>query len=396
MVFHPEADFIERNPRMSGPRILFLVHHPIEDASSRYRIYQFIPKLEMEGFTCDVRPFTTAKLFHAIRRGGNLPLKLSHTLFATIRRALELSRLGSYDLVLIHREAFPFFSPLVEKAIMKRHPKVVFSFDDAVYVGHDRSTMHYSWLYRFKYGAGIDKVIQNAALVIAGSPVLANYARKYNDNIAVMPTVVDLERYPFTLPQERLDRTITVGWYGSNSTSQYLDMIVPALQRLAAAYPGKVRFRFYGDHRLSLPLPDFQAFPFRLETEIQDLQSMDIGLMPLPDTAWTRAKCAFKAIQYMALGMPTVLTPIGMSGELVQHGENGLHATTVDEWFEALSRLVSDLHLRQRIALAGRKTIEEQYSLQRWAPRFANLMRTIMEEKPMEPYGVPLRQETSA
>lgn len=380
---------------MLGRKILFLVHHPIEDASSRYRIYQFIPQLEAEGFVCDVRPFTTTKLFRAIRQGGNLPIKLSHTLYATVRRALEVLHVASYDLVFIHREAFPFFSPLVEQVIIRRHPKVLFSFDDAVYVGHDRRSMQYSWLYRFKYGSGIEKIIQEATLVIAGSPVLADYATRFTDRIAVVPTVVDLARYPFNVPQQQADGSITIGWYGSNSTSQYLEKILPALQRLAEAHPGKCHFRFYGDHRLSLPLPNFQAFPFRLKTEIQDLQSMDIGLMPLPDTPWTRAKCAFKAIQYMALGIPTVLTPIGMSADLVQHGENGMHATTVNEWFDTLTRLVSDLPLRRRISLAGRKTIEHEYSLQRWAPEFSSLIRAVIEGESLEPYQIASERKAS-
>jgi glycosyltransferase involved in cell wall biosynthesis len=235
-----------------------------------------------------------------------------------------------------------------------------------------------------------------AALVIAGSSELADYASRYTDRISIVPTVVDLERFVFTLPQQRADGRVTVGWYGSNSTSQYLHCIVPALQRLAASHPGKIRFRFFGDPGLSIDLPDFQALPFRLETEIQDLQAMDIGLMPLPDTPWTRAKCAFKAIQYMALGIPTVVTPIGMAGDLVQHGENGLHATTVDEWVGALDRLIADLPLRQSLALAGRKTIEEQYSLQRWAPRFTSLLRTVIEDRPTQSYPVALHQEADA
>jgi glycosyltransferase involved in cell wall biosynthesis len=381
---------------MSRPKILFLTHHPIEDASSRYRIYQFLPNLEAEGFDCDVCPFTTSGLLRAIRCGGSLSLKISHTLYATIRRALQLWGLHNYDLVLIHREAFPFFSPIVEEVVMRLHPKVLYSLDDAVYVGHDRSTMRYSWLYRFKYGSGIDSIILKAKLVIAGSSKLAEYASRYTDRISIVPTVVDLERFAFTLPQQGADDPVTVGWYGSNSTSQYLHSIVPALQRLAASHPGKIRFRFYGDPGLSISLPDFQALPFGLETEIQDLRAMDIGLMPLPDTAWTQAKCAFKAIQYMALGIPTVVTPIGMAGDLVQHGENGLHATTVDEWFQALDRLVVDLPLRQRLTLAGRKTIEEQYSLQQWAPQFANLLRTVLEDRPMQCYSVALRQEADA
>ncbi len=232
--------------------------------------------------------------------------------------------------------------------------------------------------------------------MIAGSSELASYANRYTNRISIVPTVVDLERFVFRVPRPRADGPITVGWYGSNSTSQYLHWIVPALERLAALHPGRVRFRFYGDPAISFALPDFQALPFSLDTEIQDLQAMDIGLMPLPDTAWTRAKCAFKAIQYMALGVPTVLTPIGMAGDLVQHEENGLHATTVDEWFQALDRLVVDFPLRQRLALAGRKTIKEQYSLQQWAPRFADLLWTVIEDRPMQCYSGALQQEADA
>jgi glycosyltransferase involved in cell wall biosynthesis len=368
---------------MRRPRILLIVHHPIEDASSRYRIYQFIPRLEAEGFTCHVRPFTTSRLFSSIRRREHLSVKLFHTAYASARRLRDVIAAGRYDLVIIHREAFPFFSPLVEKLILNVQAKVIYSFDDAVYVGHDRSTMRYPLLYRFKYGSGVDDVMERASLVIAGSPLLAEYATKHTRNVAVMPTVVDLARYPFTLPRATEDGVVTVGWYGSNSTSPYLTPIVPALQRLADTHPGKIRFRFYGDHRLNLPLPSFQAFPFRLRTEIQDLQSMDIGLMPLPDTPWTRAKCAFKAIQYMALGIPAVVSPLGASKDLVDHGRNGLHAGNEEEWFDALHRLVLDLALRRRLAMAGRKTIAERYSLDVWAPLFADLVRCVLEDRPV-------------
>jgi len=118
-----------------------------------------------------------------------------------------------------------------------------------------------------------------------------------------------------------------------------------------------------------------------LESEIEDLHSIDIGLMPLPDTEWTRGKCAFKAIQYMASGIPVVASPVGITPDLIQHGVNGLLASSSDDWFRELERLICDPELRGRIAVAGRKTVEQSYSLEKWAPRFVGLFDNLRDEK---------------
>jgi glycosyltransferase involved in cell wall biosynthesis len=366
---------------MNPIRVLFLVHHPIDDGSSRYRVYQFLPLLERSGFDCEVRPFSTPRLFKAIREGGSLAAKLLPTLSCTFRRALDIRQAADFDLVVIHREAFPFFAPFAERMVLRRQPKVVFGLDDAIYVGHDRKIHHYSWLYKFKYGSGLNEILERSQLVMAGSQVIAEHVLQYNRNVVVIPTVVDLDKCPYKLPEERLDGILTVGWYGSDSTSPYLRHILPGLLRLADANPGRVRFRFFGDRRLDLPLPSTEVLPFRLEAEIQDLQSIDIGIMPIPDTEWTRAKCAFKAIQYMALGIPSVVSPIGMSADLVRNGANGLYASSAEEWFSQLHRLVNDIHLRRKLAIAGRRTIEDHYSLQKWGPCFADCLRAVHEDR---------------
>jgi glycosyltransferase involved in cell wall biosynthesis len=366
---------------MNPIRVLFLVHHPVEDGSSRYRIYQFLPLLKQWGFECEVRPFSTPRLFKAIREGGSWLAKLLPTLSCTFRRAFDIRQAADFDLVVIHREAFPFFAPFAERMVLHRQPKVVFGLDDAIYVGHDHKMYKYSWLYKFKYGSGLNEVLERSQLVMAGSQTIAEHVLQYNPRVVVIPTVVDLDKYPYKLPEENADGVITVGWYGSDSTSPYLRHLLPGLLRLADANPGRVRFRFFGDHRLDIPLPSTEISPFRLETEIQDLQSIDIGIMPLPDTEWTRAKCAFKAIQYMALGIPAVVSPIGMSGDLVRNDFNGLHANDAEEWFSQLHRLVNDLQLRRRLATAGRRTIEDYYSLRKWGPYFADCLRAVHENR---------------
>lgn len=356
------------------PNILFLTGHPIEDASSRYRVHQFAEYLERAGYNCTIAPFTTVALFRALQGRRKLGTKISQTLYCTLRRLARLTTLSRFDTVVIHREAFPFLAPSVERWILRMHPRVIFSFDDAVHSGHgDVSTLNHPWLYRAKYGGGYDEVMRRCVHVIAGNRMLAEHAAEQNPNVTVIPTVVDCQR--FRLRALRLDNSapVTIGWMGSRSTVRYLSLIEPALREVARVHHGRVRFRFFGAPEYELDLPDFRSLPFSLERELQDLSSLDVGLMPMPDTEWTRGKCAFKAIQYMAAGVATVASPVGGTADVVQHNVTGLLAKTAGEWFQALDRLISEATLRERLALAARRKVEQFYSLQVWGPRVVSL-----------------------
>jgi glycosyltransferase involved in cell wall biosynthesis len=360
-------------------KLLFLTHYPNESASERYRVYQFLPCLERAGFACTVRPFATPKLFRAIQ-SGQVAAPLLRTPYCCVRRAFDLINVSQFDAVVIQREAFPFFIPMVEKMILRRHAKVIFDFDDAIHVGHrDTSTAKYPWIYKLKYGAGVNEVLKRCTHVIAGNRTLAAHALQFNSQVSIIPTVVDLERYAYR-PPKATNEMLTIGWVGSRSTSPYLLEIESALRRLGEAHPGKLRFRLYGHPQRKLDLPNFESLPFSLGSEIDDLRTVDIGIMPVPDNDWTRGKCAFKAIQYMALGISTVASPVGMATELIQHNLNGYWARTSEEWFEALNRLVIDAQLRSRFAEEARKTIETRYSLQAWGPVVAELFVRILQE----------------
>jgi len=361
------------------PKILFITRYPHEAASERYRIYQFLPYLERAGFACTVRTFATAKLFQAIQSGGVLA-QLLHAPYCCVRRAFDLINVSQFDAVVLEREAFPFFTPMVEKIVLRRQPKVIFDFDDAIHIGHKNTRgAKYPGIYKLKYGAGVNEVLRQCAHVIAGNQTLAQHALQFNSQVSIMPTVVDVAQYSYRAPRAASD-VITIGWIGSRSTSPYLLEIEPALRRISEAHPGKIRFRLYGDAKCKLNLPNFESLPFSLASEVEDLRTIDIGIMPVPDNEWTRGKCSFKAVQYMALGIPTVAPPVGMATELIQHNANGFHARTPEEWFEALSLLVADIQLRRRFAEAGRKTVETRYSLQVWAPRLAELYDQIVED----------------
>jgi glycosyltransferase involved in cell wall biosynthesis len=361
-------------------RLLFLTPSPTESASERYRIYQFLPFLERAGFACTVRPFATRALHRAIQR-EKLASKFSLTPLCYVRRFFQLSNLSQYDAVVVHRGIFPFPWPALEKMIIRRHPKVIFDFDDAIHIGHqDIGTTKYPWIYKLKYGPGVNEMLRHSTHVIAGNRTLADHALQFNSQVSVIPTVVDLDQYAYQSPRTSSD-VLTIGWVGSRSTSPYLLEMEPAFRKLNEAYPGKIRFQIYGHPERILNLPNFSSLPFSLATEIADLRNIDIGIMPAPDNEWTRGKCAFKAIQYMALGIPTVVSPVGMATELVENNVNGFWARTPQEWFEALSQLVSDAQLRVRLSEEGRKTVESCYSLQAWGLRLAELLLQVLEEQ---------------
>lgn len=363
------------------PKILFLTAHPIEDASCRYRVHQFVPEFERAGYDCTISEFSTPGLFRALHSTGYLSAKISHTVFCAFRRVLRLAHIRSFDIIVVHREAFPFFTPLFEKWIFMCHPRVIFSFDDAIYAGHDDvSVLNHPTLYRRKYGRGVDEVLRRSALVIAGNRTLADYARQFNEHVNIIPTVVDCQG--FTFRHRTSDRQpLTIGWMGSRSTVSYLKHIEPALRRLAETHAGRMRFRFFGCPDYRPAIPQAESLAFNLQNEMNDLNSLDVGLMPMPDTAWTRGKCAFKAIQYMALGIPTVASPVGAAADLIRHSENGLLATTLDEWYRALDLLIHNFELRRRLAVAGRRTVEESYSLQVWGPRMVSLFDDLLPRR---------------
>lgn len=255
---------------------------------------------------------------------------------------------------------------------------VIFMFDDAIYAQRDDpSNLNHPTLYKFKYGRGLGEVFQNSLHVIAGNRILAEHARRFTSRVTVIPTVVDCERYSCTTTRTDDTTRVTVGWMGSPSTVSYLSNIEPALRSLAKCNSGRVRFRFFGCPGYRLDVPDFESLPFSLENEIRDLQSMHIGIMPLPDTEWTRGKCAFKAVQYMASGIATVASPVGVTNDLISHNVNGLLASSTEEWFNALNLLVNDGDMRSRLSCSGRRTVEEGYSLQTWGP----VMVSLLEER---------------
>jgi glycosyltransferase involved in cell wall biosynthesis len=214
---------------------------------------------------------------------------------------------------------------------------------------------------------------------MAGNPYLADYARQFNpQNVTVIPTTIDTDKYHF--PENKPENEVPViGWSGSHSTVQHLDTLRETLQDLAKV--AKFRLRVIGTPNYKIEGVDVEAMAWRSETETSDLEPIDIGVMPLPDDQWSKGKCGLKALQYMALGVPTMCSPVGVNSDIIQDGENGFLASAKDEWIEKLKRLLASAELRRKLGAAGRRTVEEKYSAKVQAPRVFQILTSVTSAK---------------
>ena len=349
-------------------RVIALVPYPARRApGQRFRIEQWAPRLAQDGVEVQLSPFLDDGAMDVLYAPGRVAAKAAGVLRGFGRRIRQLPRLAGFDAAYVYREAALLGPAWVERAVARRLP-VVYDFDDAIYLpAASAPNARMSFL---KDPGKAATLCRLAAHVTVGNDHLAAFARRHARQATVIPSTIDTEQY---VPRPRAPAARPViGWTGSPTTMPYLTALTPALRRLRERMDFELRVIGV---RLEDKTLDVRCVPWNAESEVDDLRAFDVGLMPLADDEWARGKCGMKALQYMALGIPPVVSPVGMNTTIVRHGINGMHASTDDEWVARLEALGGDPELRARLGREARRTVENEYSAAVHAPRMAQVLR---------------------
>lgn len=356
-------------------QVLFIVPYPCGYApSQRFRVEQYLPLLESEGIGYAMRPFFDKEGWDILYKGGAFLKKAVSVVKGFFKRLVTVFfEAPKYKVIFIHREAAPIGPPFFEwwlTRVLKK--KVVYDFDDAIWVpavsGENKSV---AWLKAFWK---VSYICSRASVVAAGNDYLAAFATSHHAReVKVLPTVVDTRSRYVVPPEARAPAAgeLAIGWTGSHSTTRYLDAIVPVIQRLQEEF--SFTFIVIADKDPDLPLRHYTFIPWRAGTEIEDLLRIQIGVMPLTNDPWSEGKCGFKLIQFMALGIPCVASPVGVNKKIIDDGRTGYLADTPEEWYQAIKDLMPE-EKRKDMRPGIISCIEDRYSLQSQQEKFLHLV----------------------
>jgi glycosyltransferase involved in cell wall biosynthesis len=353
-------------------KILILAPYPIHQApSQRFRFEHFLSSFADNGHQYEFHGFLDEKAYAILYSHGKFISKLISVLEGYLKRFLIVFRLANFDMVFIHREAAPLGPPIFEWIIAKVFRKpIIYDFDDAIWLPNTTSENSIAGF--LKWHSKVASICRWAYKISPGNDFLAAYARIYNQNITILPTVVNTEIHNITT-KPTIKKRVTIGWTGSHSTLIYLTPILATLQRLEKNY--EFDFIVIADKNPDLQLSDFKFIKWHKESEIEDLQRIDIGVMPLTADQWSEGKCGFKAIQYLALGIPAVASPIGVNSQIVIDSVNGFLCESADEWYIALEKLLKNQNLRKELGTKGRQHIVDHYSVKSQEQTFFGLFK---------------------
>ncbi len=355
-------------------KILFLVPYPLEQApSQRFRFEQYFSILKHNGFTYSVQSFLSTDNWQLFFKPGNPINKAWALLSGFVSRLGCIATAKEYEFIFIHREVAPIGPPVFEWVLAKiLKKKIIYDFDDAIWLT-DRSREP-ALMRILKWRSKVKYICKWSFKVSCGNDYLCDFARNYNERVVLNRTTIDTQHRhnPDLFQSANIREKITIGWTGSHSTLKYLEEVEPVLQKIEREFP-VIQVLVIADQKPDLNLRFPLFIPWNEKTEIEDLLKFDIGIMPLPDHEWAKGKCGFKALQYMALRIPAVVSPVGVNVIIIDDGENGFLCSTLDEWEQSLTTLIRDTVLRKKMGESGRRKVINHYSVLSNSSNFLSL-----------------------
>lgn len=330
-------------------------------ASQRFRFEQYFNILGKKDFKIRQKSFYSVRTYKVLYHPGKFIQKLSGIVWGFIRRKVHLIYALSADYVFIHREITPLGPPVFEWVLAKiMRKKIIYDFDDAIWL--ENTSEENKLISRMKFPRKVFKICRWSHKISCCNNYLASNAKRYNPQVTIIPTTIDTGKWgPIKKPDKK--ELVRLGWTGTHSTLPYLLTIKPALEKILNRYP-KLIFRIICNKRPEWDLPNMEFIHWNKSTEIQDLEGIDIGLMPLPSNPWAEGKCGFKILQYFALGIPAVASPVGLNTNLIKHGKSGYLCSGEEEWIRNIDLLINSERLRYEIGINGRKILVNHYSLE--------------------------------
>jgi len=342
-------------------KILLLAPAP-ENAmpSQRFRFEHYIHLPDKGNLEFTYSPFHGKKSWRYLHRKNHFLEKIAGVVVGFVKRFFTFFTLHKYDFVFIHRETAPIGPPVFEWLIAKVfRKKIIYDFDDAIWINHTSETNSGVQLLKCTWKTA--SICKWSTIVSVGNKYLADYAKKYCKDVRIIPTVVDTEG-KHNLLKDQSETPLVIGWTGTYTNFIHLPIATAALKKLKETY--KFIFLVIADRDPELSDIEYSFKKWEYETEIKDLLMLNIGIMPLQDMEIVYGKCAFKAIQYMSLGIPAVVTPIAANTEVVDNGINGFWAGNMDEWYQELEQLICSKELRQKLGSNAHNKIIQEYSVE--------------------------------
>lgn len=361
------------------PKILFIAaHRKDRSPSQRFRFEQYLDFLGQNGFEVEFSPLLTQEDDKILYSKGKYFEKSRLLLRCMDRRKKDLKKAEEADIIFIQREAFLTRSIRYEKGFRALGKKMVFDFDDSIWLSNvSDANRKFNWL---KNAAKTSQLIGMSDMIFAGNAYLSEYAKKFNKNVFIVPTTIDTNEYTRIKKENSIDK-ICIGWSGSITTIQHFEFAVPFMREIKKKYGDKIEIKVIGDGNYVNEELGIKGLAWNKASEIKELSSFDIGIMPLPDDEWAKGKCGLKGLQYMALEIPTIMSPVGVNSEIIQDGKNGFLASTTEEWVSAISRLIESEEARLKMGKEARKTVEEKYSVDANKQLYLQLLNKCLEKK---------------
>ncbi len=352
-------------------RILVLCPWPAGTAASqRFRFEQYLSELRSQGFEVEQQSFWDEATWKVLYKPGHYPQKIRGLLQGFLRRLEMAAKSWRYDYVFIHLEAAPIGPPIIEALLVLLRRRLVYDIDDAIFIAKTSSVN--SIASKLRWRSKIAWTTKHSYKVSAVNGFIQDWAKQYNQEVQVVPTTID-PRYHSPTGKKTPNPVPIIGWTGTHSTAPFLDLVRPVLRELQKEHEFALRVICNEDPGFD-DIEDYRFIKWSEDTEIEDLETFDIGLMPVPEETWSKGKVGFKAIQYSALEIPPIASDVGSGKDVVIDGETGfLVPNDPEAWKSALSTMLTDATLREAMGKRAREFILKRYSVPAQVPTYLGL-----------------------